>query len=322
MKDKISVILPIYNVEKYLKKCVTAVLNQTYSNIEIILVDDGSTDKSPKLCDEFQKRDNRILVIHKKNGGLSDARNAGTRMASGKYITYIDSDDVVALDYIEYLYSLIKKYECSMSLCTHTVVCENGKKWSYGDGTEEVLDAEKCIYRMLYHDIIDTSAWGKMFQTDIAKEILYPKGKLFEDIGTVYRFFIRCKRIACGYQSKYYYMLRKNSIVSSEFNPRKLDLLEMTDMMAREVENVYPDLKDALIRRRVYARFSTLNQMLNVKGYAEEKKEIIDFIKLHQRNVLCNPKTPKRDKIAIYLLNVGYPVYKMCWEAKRFICGF
>lgn len=321
MGDKISVILPVYNVEEYLEKSVNSVLNQTYKNMEIILVDDGSTDSSAELCDEFQKKDSRIKVIHKENGGLSDARNAGTKLASGKYITYIDSDDIVALEYIEYLYTLIKKYQCSMSLCTHTVICENGKQWSYGDGSEEVLTAEKCLIKMLYHEVIDTSAWAKMYRTDIAKEISFPKGKLFEDIGTTYRFFIRCNRIACGYQSKYFYLLRKNSIVSSQFNQQKLDLLEMTDTMARDVYKIYPNLKRALLRRRVYARFSTLNQMLDAKGCEKEKKEIIDFIKSHQKVILKDKKVPKRDKIAILLLDIGYPVYKMCWELCSCIGG-
>lgn len=316
MQEKISVVLPVYNVENYLVKSINSVLNQTYANIEIILVDDGSFDNSPAICDKFAMEDKRIVVIHKENGGLSDARNAGTKIATGKYITYIDSDDTVQLDYVEYLYSLIQKYSCDMSLCTHTVVYENGKKCPYGDGTEEVLNAQECLSRMLYHETIDTSAWAKMYRTDIAKGILYPKGKLFEDIGTTYRFFIKSKKIACGYKSKYFYMLRKNSIVSSKFNPHKLDLLEMTDGMAREVTRLYPELESATLRRRVYARFSTLNQMLDVIGYNKERKEIINFILRHKKEILSDKRAPKRDKVAICLLQIGYPVYRICWKLK------
>lgn len=317
MKPKISVVLPIYNVEKYLETCVKAMTGQTYQNLEIILVDDGSPDGCPELCDELAKTDERIRVLHKENGGLSDARNAGTQIATGEYITFVDSDDVVTDTYVEYLYSLIEKYGCDMSLCTHTVVFEDGKKIPYGDGTDEMLDAKECLRRMLYHDVIDTSAWAKLYRTDMAREILYPKGKLFEDIGTTYRFFLASGKIACGYQSQYFYMQRQNSIVSGKFNPHKLDLLEMTDKMAEDVEKVYPDLAQAILRRRVYARFSTLNQMLDVDGYRKERDEIISFIKAHKREIMADEHAPGRDKMAMRMLSMGYPVYRMAWKALK-----
>lgn len=314
MNDIISVVLPVYNVEKYLAKGIESVLNQTYKSIEIILVDDGSTDSSANICDEYRNKDSRIKVIHKKNGGLSDARNAGTEIATGKYITYIDSDDVVEPDYVEYLYSLILKYHCNMSLCTHTVVFENGKKIIYGNGDDELLTSEQCLDRMLYHETIDTSAWGKMYLTKMAKEILYPVGKLFEDIGTTYLFFVQSEKIACGYQSKYFYIQRQNSIVSGKFNPKKFDLLEMTDKMAKDVYKIYPDLKQGLVRRKVYARFSTLNQMLDVKGYEKERKEIIQYLLNNRKTILKDKRAPKRDKYAMFMLTLGYPVYRICWK--------
>lgn len=314
MNEKISVVLPVYNVEQYLHKGVESVLNQTYANLEIILIDDGSTDRSPAICDEFSVRDERVIVIHKKNGGLSDARNAGTQIATGKYITYIDSDDIVEPDYVEYLYSLVLKYNCRMSLCTHTVVFENGKRIVYGNGAEEVLTAKQCLDRMLYHDTIDTSAWGKLYQLELAKEIPYPVGKLFEDIGTTYLFFIKSERIACGYQSKYLYMQRKNSIVSGKFNPAKLDLLEMTDKMAKDVYEYFPELKNGLLRRKIYARFSTLNQMLDVKGYDKEREDILKYLSKHKKEILRDKRAQKRDKIAMMLLGLGYPIYKACWK--------
>lgn len=314
MNEKISVVVPIYNVDKYLRRCISSILSQTYTNLEIILVDDGSTDNSPTICDEFETKDKRVIVFHKQYGGVSDARNAGTRIATGSYITYVDSDDMVEPDYIEYLYSLIQKYDCKMSLCTHTVVFENGKKIVYGNGTNEMLTAERCLDRMLYHDVIDTSIWGKLYESGLAKKIILPRGKLFEDIGTTYLFFIQSGKIACGYQSKYLYLRRKNSIVTGNFNPAKLDLLEMTDKMAKDVYQNYPNLKNGLLRRKVYARFSMLNQMLDVEGYNNERKEILKYIRKYRMNVLKDKKAPKRDKFAILLLSLGYPIYKTCWK--------
>lgn len=317
MTPKISVVLPVYKVEKYLEKCVRAMLGQTYRNLEIILVDDGSPDNCPQLCDALAQEDPRIRVLHKENGGLSDARNEGTRIAEGEYITFVDPDDMVTETYIEYLYSLIEKYNCAVSLCTHTVVFENGKEIRYGDGTDELLSAEECLHRMLYHDVIDTSAWAKLYRIDLARKNLYPRGKLFEDIGTTYRFFIDSKNVACGYQSQYFYMQRSGSIVSGSFNPHKLDLLEMTDRMASDVERQYPGLSQAVLRRRVYARFSTLNQMLDVDGYDKERKEIIDFIKKYKKQILADERAPKRDKMAIHMLTVGYPAYRLAWKTLK-----
>ena len=116
-QDLISVIVPVYNVENYLKRCLDSIINQTYQNIEIILIDDGSTDNSGNLCEDYKKIDNRIKVVHKTNGGLSDARNTGIKKAKGKYITFVDSDDYVEYDYVEYLYNLIKKYDTNISFC-------------------------------------------------------------------------------------------------------------------------------------------------------------------------------------------------------------
>ena len=203
-----------------------------------------------------------------------------------------------------------------MSLCTHIVAHENGKKQAIGDGTDEVLSSQRCLERMLYHDVIDTSAWAKLYHIDLAKKFLYPKGKLFEDIGNTYRFFIESGNIACGYKPQYYYVIRSNSIVTGSFNIKKLDLLEMTDEMAKIVQKEFPSLKNAVMRRRVYARFSTLNQMQNTVDYVDVRNQIIAFIKKHQLEVIHNQKTPKRDKIAIFLLNLGYPVYKFCWNLK------
>ncbi len=316
MEPKISVVLPIYNVEKYLEKCMESIFNQTYKNLEIILVDDGSPDGCPALCDSFAQKDSRICVVHKQNGGISDARNAGIAAATGEYISFVDPDDYVENDYIEYLYSLIKKYDCKMSLCQHTVKFESGREICYGKDGDALLTSKECIERMLYNDVIDTSCWAKLFSADLAKKFLYPKGKLFEDIGTVYKFFIESGTIACGWQSKYFYMMRAKSIVHCSFNPHKLDLLEMTDSMAKDVLATFPDLEKAVLRRQVYSRFSTLNQMLDVKEkvYKEKCKEIIRYIRENKKALLSDKRLPRRDRLALYLLSMGFFFYKLAWK--------
>ena len=313
MDPLISVILPIYNVKLYLTKCMESLFAQTYKNLEIIMVDDGSTDGSDELCDTYKSKDDRICVFHKKNGGLSDARNYGIERATGEYITCIDPDDYVDKDYVDYLYHLITKYHTKMSICQHRVVFDNGKIEEKGNIGDEVLSNKRCIERMLYHDVIDTSAWAKLYHKSLFETVKYPVGRLFEDIATTYKLMLQCTKIAIGYESKYNYIIRSDSIVNGKFNPKKLDLLEMTDNMGKDVMEVYPDLKSGVLRRRVYARFSTLNQMLSVQGYDEERKRIITFIDKHSAELLLDAKVPKRDRFAIRLLKFGYPVYHFCW---------
>lgn len=311
----ISVIVPVYNVENYIRKCIQTLQNQTYRNLEILLIDDGTPDGSGEICEDYARSDSRIRVFHKANGGLSDARNYGIERATGEYVVCVDSDDYVDADYVEYLWGMIEKTGCTMSICQHRTFYENGSVKDNGAVGEAVISQQECIERMLYHDVIDTSAWAKLYKKSLFDCVKYPKGKLFEDIGTTYALMLQCETIAVGYESKYNYVFHNNSIVNGSFSPKKLDMVEMTDRMAADVIKKYPDLSEAITRRRVYARFSTLNQMLMItdSSYIEQRRELIRFIKAHSRDVLFDPRAPKRDKAAIVLLLFNYRLYRRCW---------
>lgn len=312
----ISVILPVYNVEAYLEACVTSLTAQTYGNLELVLVDDGSGPVCAALCDTIRETDSRITVYHKPNGGLSDARNFGIARARGEYITCVDPDDYVEPDCVGYLYALVEKYGTAMSLCQHRVHLPNGAVRDLGSEGDEKLSAKACVERMLYHDVIDTSAWAKLYHRSLFDGVEYPVGRLFEDIGTTYRLMAASGEIAVGYESKYHYIMRGGSIVNSAFNPKKLDLLDMTDQMAAEVSALWPDLAGAALRRQVYARFSTLNQ-LPPSGEEKTRDELIAFIRAHQAAVLRDPKTPRRDRLAIRALSLGYGAYRAMWSAYK-----
>ena len=313
--ELISVIVPAYGVEKYIGKCLDSIIAQTYKNLEIIVIDDGSPDRSGRIAEEYAERDKRICVYHKENGGLSDARNFGIKKARGAYITCIDSDDFVDNDYVEYLYHTLKQYSARISFCQHRVIFPSGEIEDYGQQGSSQVPARKCLERIMYDDVLNTSAWAKLYEKSLFSGVQYPKGMLFEDIGTTYKLIIEAGKTAVGFESKYNYALRKKSIVYSGFEPKKLDLLTMTDQMAADVWKEFPDLENAVIRRQVYARFSTLNQMLDTKGFDAEKNRLTAFIKQYQNRVLADPKAPKRDKLAIILLNIGYPLYRAVWKA-------
>jgi len=320
-KPLISVIIPAYNVSSYIEKCIGTVIGQDFQNFEVLLVDDGSTDNTSTLCDHFAQKDPRINVYHKKNGGLSDARNYGIDRAHGEFLTFVDSDDYLALDYLSYLKYLIDKAPgCKLAICSlYDVYSANKKVVDNGNGQEMVLSPETCLKMMCYHNLVDTCAYAKLYHRSLFNRIRYPKGKLFEDIGTTYQLIEQCNQISCGFQPKYYYVLRPGSIVNSSYSPNKLDLLEMTDQMATEISARYPSLESATLRRRVYSRFSTLNQMLDVKdrNAVIEREKIIKFIYDHQRAVMSDPLAPRRDKVAIRLLQLGFPIYRFFWKEYR-----
>ncbi len=226
-KDIISVIVPIYNVEKYLNRCIDSIINQTYKNLEIILVDDGSPDNCPKICDEYAKKDDRIKVIHKENGGLSDARNKGIKIASGEYIGFVDSDDYIDEKMYEYLLKLIKDNNAEISVCGYKkVYSEEIEYISYGKDT--VLDTTEGLKTLLYNNDVGNYVWNKLFLTSSFKEnnIEFPKGKIMEDILTTYKLYEKANRIAIGTDEFYNYVQRENSIVGSKSSKSQIAFVD------------------------------------------------------------------------------------------------
>lgn len=315
----ISVLVPMYNVAEYLEKCVNSIIKQTYSNLEIILLDDGSTDNTLALANQFANQDQRIRVVHQANAGLAAGRNRLVQEATGEYLTFIDSDDYVTTDYVEFLYQLLARnnFQSPMAICSLMVdYFGKDKSDDMGDGSFHTWTAEQCLQSMCYGGLVDTCAYAKLYHCDLFAGIEYPNGKMFEDIGTTYKLFDKAKTIECGFLAKYHYVLRKNSIVTGKYSVAKLDLLPMTDQMATFVNEKYPNLKKATLRRQVYARFSTLNQTLNapqqeVKG---PQDQMISFIRKNQQLILLDDQAPRRDKLGIKLLKLGYLPYKYGWK--------
>ena len=227
--DKVSVVVPIYNVEKYLNKCIDSIINQTYKNLEIILVDDGSLDNCPKICDSYQKEDNRIKVIHKENGGLSDARNAGIEIATGKYICFIDSDDFISKEYIDTLYKMCIKHNADIAECDY-IKFKDEKDIIEDEGIlqeQEYTNIE--MLNRLYvknYSIKTTIAWNKLYKIDLFTEIRYPKGKLHEDEFTTYKLIYKSKKVVETDKKLYYYRQNDKSIMGKKFNEKRYDALE------------------------------------------------------------------------------------------------
>lgn len=314
-ENLVSVIIPVYNVEKYLPKCLDTVINQTYKNLEIILVDDGSPDNSGKICDEYAGKDSRIKVIHKENGGLSDARNAGIEVAKGKYITFIDSDDYVDDDYVAYLYDMLLTYKTKISIASHRVISENKKKDRYAHCASICVSSKETLKKLLYDDYVDTSAWAKMFELTLFKNIKFPVGRLYEDAATIYKLIDKCENICISTKPIYNYCIRKDSISQNSFSERKLDLIKSTEEMTDYIEKKYPDLKHGCERRRMFSYLSTLSQLATSKQKNKKiEQKLMAYIKINRKEVLKEKKIPKRDRVALYCTIFGYDFYKFAWN--------
>lgn len=316
-KPLITVIVPVYNVEKYLEKCVNSILNQDYLNLEIILVDDGSIDRSGIICDELSHKDPRIKVIHKKNGGLSDARNAAIDIMSGEYVTYIDSDDYIEKNYISYLVYLIKKYNVEISICNFKYVTETGSLINkvYDSGKEIEYSKKDALEKILIGHEINTSASMKLYKADLFLDIRYPKGKLYEDISTTYKTFLKTERIIYGDRSLYVYLCRDGSITKQSFSIKRLDAIENLKMMCDEIESVYPELR-IKCRSRLFSQYVSVYAVLR-NSHCNVELENKMFKEIRKLNKYANGVR----KMAVYCLmaRIGKLPFDFCIELENFI---
>lgn len=311
----VTVVIPVYRVEEYLERCVNSVIKQTYKNIEIILVDDGSDDKCPSMCDEYVKKDNRVVVVHKKNGGLSDARNYGIEKAKGKYITFVDSDDYIDEDYVELLLNTLIDNNADISICAYVAKYDNGTCLSQETNKKMILKPRETLEKMLYQEDFNVSTWAKMYKTELFNDISFPVGRIFEDAYTTYKLVMKSNLISCDMKSKYNYMIRANSILTAKFSEKKLLLVDAYHQMGNAVLQKYPDLNDAVNRGNIYSRISTLRQMINCKERMRNiEREYRQYILKNSKRLLLDRRTPKRDKIAVLTLIPGVWSFKICWN--------
>lgn len=232
MQDLISVIIPVYQVEEYLKECVDSVLSQTYQNLEIILVEDGSPDRCGEICENYKKAEKRISVIHKENGGLSDARNAGLDKASGEYILLIDSDDWIHPEMVQILYQNLQKAAADISYCSFQEFPDGERPQLFEpkNGKNELYTGTEALGRLYSADHTEnvnlTIACAKLYRRSLFEHIRYPAGKLHEDEFVTYQLIYRAEKVVKTDQPLYYYRKRESSIMGKGFDFRSLDKLE------------------------------------------------------------------------------------------------
>lgn len=246
---KISVIVPVYKVEPYLDKCVSSIVNQTYTNLEIILVDDGSPDNCPAMCEAWAEKDSRIRVIHKTNGGLSDARNAGMTVATGELMAFVDSDDWIAPDMYEYLYQRLTEDNSDIAACGVQMVWEDKKLCRMLTRAGScVLNQEEAMRAIIEESWLKQPVWYKLYKTDLIWDILFPIGKCHEDVFWSYQAVGSAKKVSVSDHVGYYYLQRGGSIMGAGYSLKRLDAVEAKVQRCAYIQERFPALSPLAIK--------------------------------------------------------------------------
>lgn len=254
--SKISIIIPVYNVEKYVSDCIETIVNQTYKNLEIILIDDGSTDACPEICDGYALEDSRITVIHKKNGGLSDARNAGLKIATGDFIAFVDSDDIISLNFCEKLLYVALDYKADIVECGSFKFRDQAEFQNLAfERKIEEFDAETAI-RFLMNDQLKQVVWNKLYKKEVVVKMFFEKGKIHEDEYWTYKIFGRAEKIIKIHDILYFYRQQTESIMAQEYSLKRLYGMEAREERIWYVSQNFPELTHLAVQTYWHSAFN------------------------------------------------------------------
>lgn len=319
MNELISVIVPVYKVEEWLDECVESIVNQTYKNLEIILVDDGSPDNCPAMCDAWKERDARIKVIHKKNGGLSSARNAALEIITGKYISFVDSDDYMHPDMISSLYEDMQKTEADIVRCGRFTDIDGKIEETSAVKGRKIYSNDEVMECYFYHkDDFNSGVWDKLFRAELFEGVRFPDGINSEDYYIYAIVYGKCKKLYYNNKPLYYYRIRENSICSTPIiNEHSFDKIKVSDMVYDYIcANNLVYRKDAEAFQ-IIARFSIYYKTLQQEHTKEMEKQWIKDLKKHAIKLKNNKKLPTVFKLKYFILTNFTHIYiliKKLWK--------
>lgn len=309
MGDKISVIVPIYKVEDYLHRCVDSIINQTYTNLEIILVDDGSPDNCPMICDEYAEKDSRIRVIHKKNGGLSDARNAGLDIATGEYIMFIDSDDFVDIDIMKSMMQNMIDNNVDMVVCNINYVYDDRQVVKYSQA-DRILDRYEAMEEYLKDGVVQAVAWNKLYKKSLINEMRYKVGKTNEDEFFTYKVVDRSDSIYYNSKPFYNYIQRDTSIMG-KYSLKRLDGVEASYERLNFIKEHYPSLyineKKTFLNLCIYS-YQMILKDSNIDKDKQGRKILCNYrkkIKFYKKEL---KNYSYKDKLKVYLSKISLDI--------------
>lgn len=305
MNDLISVIVPVYNFQDCLKRCVDSILEQTYINLELILVDDGSQDESGNICDQYKASDHRVKVLHKKNGGTSEARNYGLELAAGDYISFVDGDDFIEPDFYESLYNLITKYNKDIAMVSYQQVKKDRIIPQATSGKVAVIDREMAVQELLLDNTIQNYVWNKLYKRELFKTIRFPVGVVYDDINIMYELFRESNGVVYQETVKYNYCIRDTGVIKTNSHKKREDALLSIEKRFNDVEVDFPSLHkyNAFAYVLWMIRIYTFTVRENGYDYEFIRKRLPLLQKLYEENklLLINQLKPKK-RIVLFVM--------------------
>ena len=314
---KISVIVPIYNCEKYISKCIESIINQTFHDLEIILIDDGSTDKSVEVCESFAKKDSRVKLICQENGGVSKARNVGLESAQGDFITFVDSDDYIIPEMYERMYKNLIENEADISICgiTNYFIKRDGAiekiRQSSIDGFF-VFTGEKAVEESLKSRLFSVNPVNKLFKKKLFYSVRYPEGKISEDAFLIPSILSDARVVVYDSFPMYCYVRRENSITTSNFSSKDWDVVEAYEKHLKKVKNFFPHMIRAAEFRYLWAYTYVMDRMVISDSIVPEEdfKKAFYFIRKNILKIFLNPYFSFKRKAATAILLINKEIYK------------
>lgn len=311
-KPLISIIVPVYNVETLLSRCVDSILAQTYGNLEILLVDDGSKDRSGAICDEYAEKDSRIHVIHKENGGQSSARNLALEIAKGEYIAFVDSDDWIVPDAYEAMLEQARRHGVKMVCAGRYDVESDTMEITPGlcPPCQEVLSAQEMLGRLFTWDNCDSAPWDKLYHRSLFQNIRFPLKSGNEDVAILYLLIEQAGQVAMLDKPVYYYFHRANSTTTCKLSPIHFRFHEHTENIYPYVRDRYPEIADKVRYFRVRSLIYTVQSIDLADREAQEKYADIyraqkQNLREHTRFILTSPLFGRRERIVDIMLLLG-----------------
>lgn len=312
-KPNISIIVPVYNIEEYLPRCIESILNQTYNNLELILVDDGSKDKSGEICDAYAKKDNRVVVLHKENGGSSSARNAGIAIAKGEYLGFVDSDDYIEPDMYEKMVAVIEKNGCNIVQVARDEKDEQGNKLpDICEMPEKLTEytAEEFMKELLLHKG-DCSFCTKLLNRDLFIENKFPQGALNEDFYLLVNMLKQGERVLslpyCGYHVFYRIGSNTRKKDANEFSRVYGDCVDNADMVLELVQNDFPALEKVAIRFGLFQRMEYLLHIpiTQMQKSNKQYRQICGYVRKHWGATVTSKYLTGKNKVYLTLFAIA-----------------
>lgn len=305
----ISVIVPVYNSEMYLAACLDSILDQSYKNLEIIVINDGSTDFSLKIAETYSQKDNRLTVYSYENSGLSEARNRGLEVTTGDYVTFVDADDILLPNALELLHSELKEFSADIAEGKTIRGKIQGVFKFKPQIASHVYTSEEALSDMLYQKRLLPSVCGKLFTRCLFNDLKFEKGILYEDLNIIYKVFEKCNKIVWIDYPVYFYRQSEGSILNN-WKIQRLDVLKVTEKIENYITEQYPGLINAAKNRRLSANFNMF-ALCSKHGEREHARNCWEIIRENRRHALFNPKVRLKNKGGIILSYLGKNIFSL-----------